>query len=146
MEKQILNWEISIWTDIVNFQKIVNSIKIGKNYLFSIFQDLKRETIPGSPARSRAKPPGSGLFILKRKVLSYKHPKMHLLWKGVVKEQQKGPLPGMPRLGAHRLDTPTISQQFHIYFNRFHICIYIYIYKSICSDDFCIEFIILLLF
>ena len=27
------------------------------------------------PARSRAKPPGSGLFIVKRQVLSYKHTK-----------------------------------------------------------------------
>ena len=65
------------------------------------------------------------------------------------KEKKKGPCPGMPRLGAHRLDTPqpfpNHTQPFPIYFNRFYIYIYTYTYKFIYFNIFSIKSFILVI-
>ena len=87
---------------------------------------------------------GVGPFYYKKGGFIIKTPKKALLRKrGQLLRKRKRPLPGMPRLGAHRLDTP--PNHFPTIPNHFLYILIGFIYKSIYCIEIPINWLILAL-
>ena len=121
---------------LAKMQRINKSIKIDCDSIFFLLRGIGKGEVgqffsfAGVVAAARCLCSDHVSFCYKKCSFYYTNTQEHIFCERACKQKVKRPLPEMSRLGAHRLDTPTISNPFptisHL-FDRIDIYIYIYI-------------------